>query len=365
MEEFSARLFEQYPGDKWLVANRGPEWHLPILAARAMRAAWRNRGQVGRIHLGDALLAPIAPLLGWLARAPVSVTVHGLDLTFRLPGYASLIAVALRHVQGGVIAVSRHTARLAEARGVRTVVVANGVDLPRFTRLRERDATKATNATRATEGATAASTDRARLGLPAEGALVVTVGRLVRRKGVAWFAERVLPLLPLDVTYAVSGDGPDRERIEEIAGRDPRVRVLGRLDDADVDRLLGCADLFVAPNLPVTRDPEGFGITPAEAAAAGLPVLVADLEGLRDMAEVCGVPAVRPGDAHAWASAVRDALREPERALPRRPVRDWSVVAGEYARLFAGDPLDGTVPIPAATPAGAARRPRAGRPRRR
>ncbi|MCB9484440.1 MAG: glycosyltransferase family 4 protein [Dehalococcoidia bacterium] len=321
MEEFSFQLFDQYPGDKWLVAQQGSDWQLPLLAARAMRSAWRTRGQVGRIHLGDALLAPIAPILGWLGRAPVSVTVHGLDLTFRLPGYSRLIAVALRRVRGGVIAVSQHTAGIAGARGVHTVVVSNGVDLPRFTRLRAR---------------TGATGERSALGIPEDATLIVTVGRLVRRKGAVWFAEQVLPLLPSDVVYAVSGDGPDRVRLEGIASRDPRVRVLGRLSDDDVDRLLANADVFVAPNLPVERDPEGFGIAPAEAAAAGLPVLVADLEGLRDMAEVCGVPTVPPADAAAWATSVLAAIDEPDRARPSRPVRDWSVVAGEYARVFAG-----------------------------
>ncbi|MGE3961686.1 MAG: glycosyltransferase family 4 protein [Dehalococcoidia bacterium] len=349
MEEFSFQLFAQYPGDKWLVANQGPDWHLPLLAARAMRAAWRNRGRVGRIHLGDALLAPIAPVLGWLGHAPVSVTVHGLDLTFGLPGYSRLIALALRRVQGGVIAVSEHTAGIAGARGVSTVIVNNGVDLPRFTALR---------------GRTPRPEDRAALGLPPDATIVVTVGRLVRRKGAAWFAERVLPLLPADVVYAVSGDGPDRERLEAIAARDPRVFVLGRLDDADVDRLLSSTDLFVAPNLPVERDPEGFGIAPAEAAAAGLPVLVADLDGLRYMAAVCGVPTVPAADARAWALTVQEALCDPRRARPRRPVRDWSEVAGEYARLFAGEVRE-LPPRALPTPAAAARRRPAGPPRTR
>ena len=65
-------------------------------------------------------------------------------------------------------------------------------------------------------------------------------------------------------------------------------------------------------------------------------MLVADLEGLRDMAEVCGVPTVPPADAAAWATSVLAAIDEPDRARPSRPVRDWSVVAGEYARVFAG-----------------------------
>lgn len=322
MEEFSFQFFQQYPGPKRLVENHGPDWYLPILFARALRAAWRDRGQIGRIHLGDALLAPIAPLLGAIAHAPVSVTIHGLDLTFRLPGYPRMIAAALRRVRGGVVAVSGYTAGIAASRGVQTVVVCNGVDLPRFTRLRT-----------ARREAPSAEARRA-LGLPQEARLVVTVGRLVPRKGAAWFAERVLPLLPADAVYVLAGDGPERERLQALAAREPRLHVLGHLTDEAVDRLLAMADLFVAPNLPVPGDPEGFGIAPAEAAAAGLPVLVSDLDGLRDMAEICGVPTVPPADPAAWSAAVTSALAWPGEAAPSRPIRDWTEVAGDYVRLF-------------------------------
>ncbi len=317
MEEFSFQFFRSYPGAKWLVANtRCSDWYLPILVLRALRAAWRTRGRVGRIHLGDALLAPMAPLLGWLSRAPVSVTVHGLDLTFGVPGYPRLIGAALRRVRGGVIAVSGNTAEIAAERGVHAVVVWNGVDLSRFTRLRGRIASR---------------NDRDALRLPHDARVVATVGRLVHRKGAAWFAERVMPLLPADVIYVISGDGPDRERLERLAALDPRIRVLGRLSDTDVDRLLTTADLFVTPNLPVQRDPEGFGIAAAEAAAAGLPVLVADVDGLVEMARACGIPTVPAADAGLWAAAIVEALDAPSVAEARHSVRDWAAV-GERVR---------------------------------
>ena len=252
------------------------------------------------------------------------MTVHGLDLTFRLPGYPRMIAAALRRVRGGVFAVSDYTAQVAAARGIQTVVVCNGVDLPRFIRLR---------ALRQ-EGCRAEA--RHALHLPIDGRLVVTVGRLVPRKGAAWFAEQVLPLLPPDTMYVLAGAGPERERLLSIAAREPRLRVLGHCTDEEVDQLLAAADLFVAPNLPVHNNPEGFGIAPAEAAAAGLPVLVSDLDGLRDMADICGVPTVPAADALAWRAAVMHALNRPDYAAPARPIRDWAEVAGDYVRLFTG-----------------------------
>ena len=71
-------------------------------------------------------------------------------------------------------------------------------------------------------------------------------------------SERGLPL------YVV-GDGPERARLEAIAG--PSVRFLGRLPDADV------ADLFARCHALILPGAEDFGLTPLEANAAGRPVV--------------------------------------------------------------------------------------------
>jgi len=71
----------------------------------------------------------------------------------------------------------------------------------------------------------------------AESVIVTTVGRLVRRKGVAWFVREVLPLLEEDgrpYLYLVVGRGGEREAIERaIAERDGAlpVKLLGGISD--------------------------------------------------------------------------------------------------------------------------------------
>ncbi len=319
MEEFSRQLIGHFPGYADVCAlRRGQRW-LPFFL---LRAAWRAaslRHRVEIIHLGDGLLALAAPLFELLAAAPAVVTVHGQDVTRPVPGYRSLIRAALRTLgPGRIVAVSTYTAAEVEARaGIRPRVIHNGVDVARFARIRRSPDPAAT---------------RARLGLPPGGPLIVTTGRLVERKGVAWFAEHVLPLLPPDVTCAVAGDGPEAPRLRDLARREPRLRLLGPLPDAAIDALYSCADLFVAPNIPVPGRPEGFGIAPAEAAAAGLPVLVSALEGLVDMAHICGARLVPPASPAAWAEAIRDQLSAPRPPRPR--VRSWADVAADYARLF-------------------------------
>lgn len=319
MEEFSWQLVGHYPGPFELCAlRRGQRW-LPLFIAAA---AWRCltlRGRLRAVHLGDGLLALGAPLFQLFAAAPAFVTVHGQDVTRPFPGYRFLLSAALRSLgPERVIAVSAATADAVEARcGFRPRIIPNGVDVARFARIQRLADPRPS---------------RTALGLPPGGNLVIATCRLVERKGIAWFAEHVLPLLPADVTFAVVGEGPEAPRLHALAARDPRLRLLGRLPAHAIDRLYACADLFVAPNIPVPGRPEGFGIAPAEAAAAGLPVLASRLEGLVDMAAISGARLVEPASPAAWADAVRQALAEPP--LPRRPVRGWRDVAADYARLF-------------------------------
>ncbi|HWQ27449.1 MAG TPA: glycosyltransferase family 4 protein, partial [Dehalococcoidia bacterium] len=321
MEEFSYHFYEEYPGMKRLVALRHDQSWLPPFLISAIVASGRHGRHITHVHLGDALLTPLAPLFSRMTGAVVTATVHGLDVTRPVPAYRRALARAFRAMPDRIIAVSSYTAAEAAAlSGARAHVIRNGVDARRFAAV-----------TRSPEAATHA---RARFGLRA-GPVIVMVGRLVRRKGAAWFIERVLPLLDSDVQVVVSGEGPDRVAVERAAAMDRRAIVLPELSDRDVVHLYDCADLFVAPNIHVPGNPEGYGIAPAEAASAGVPVLVSALQGLLDMAEEAEVPTVPPGDAPAWAAAVRRALADPEWARARRPTRTWSDVAMDYARLFA------------------------------
>lgn len=63
----------------------------------------------------------------------------------------------------------------------------------------------------------------------------------------------------------VIGDGPDRERLEKLAG--PSVTFLGRASDEEVTDCMARCRGFVFPGL------EDFGITPVEAQACGKPVI--------------------------------------------------------------------------------------------
>ncbi|WP_017591094.1 glycosyltransferase family 4 protein [Nocardiopsis potens] len=119
--------------------------------------------------------------------------------------------------------------------------------------------------------------------------VVVCVSRLVRRKGQdtlvrAW--PRVLADVP-DAVLLVVGGGPDRARLETLAGER---RVAGSVvftGDVPAEELpahYDAGDVFAMPCR--TRngglDVEGLGIVFLEASAAGLPVVAGDSGGAPD-----------------------------------------------------------------------------------
>lgn len=324
MEEFSQRLFDHYPGEKRLIAlRRGQRW-LPVWLAGAILKSALVTPRPTVVHLGDAMLTPLAPAIRLLTGAKVVATVHGQDVTRDVAPYQWIVSRTLRSVGQGLVAVSSYTAaEVCRRAGVRPTVIHNGVDADRFSAIK-----------RAEDPTTA----RVALGLPPHGLLIVSVGRLVERKGVCWFAREVLPGLGPDATFAVVGDGPEREELQEVARDEPRIRWLGQAPDQGVDALYACADLFVAPNVVVPGRPEGFGIAPAEAAAAGLPVLAAGIEGLRDMAEVAGATLLPSGEADAWVEAIISG--QWAHAVSPRHVRDWDDVARDYKRFFESVSMD-------------------------
>ena len=119
---------------------------------------------------------------------------------------------------------------------------------------------------------------RASLGLGAAARLILSVGRLQRRKGF----DNVIRALPallaqgLDTHYALIGIGEDLEHLGQLAGElgvSERVHFLGHVSYEDLPRWYNACDLFAMPNREIDGDTEGFGIVYLESAASGKPAL--------------------------------------------------------------------------------------------
>jgi mannosyltransferase len=73
------------------------------------------------------------------------------------------------------------------------------------------------------------------------------------------------------------------QMIEEAEASD-KIRFWGRIDDRQqLAKILGASDVFVFPSRK-----EGFGIAPLEAMATGIPVIIARIPGVTDLANVKG-----------------------------------------------------------------------------
>jgi phosphatidylinositol alpha-1,6-mannosyltransferase len=161
---------------------------------------------------------------------------------------------------------------------------------------------------------------RASIGVGAGQRLVLSVGRLMRRKGF----DRVIRALPplrargIDTHCAIIGIGEEREHLAALAaetGVADRVHLLGHVSYDDLPRWYCACDVFAMPNRDIGGDTEGFGLVFLEAAAAARPV-VAGLSGGTGSAVVDGVTGLRVDGEHvdAVAGALAELLSNPLRA---------------------------------------------------
>lgn len=148
---------------------------------------------------------------------------------------------------------------------------------------------------------------RAELGLGPETFAVGVVGRLdpIKDHPTLFRAFTELRNTAPEARLLVVGDGPERARLESLAGEG--VLFLG--DRADVPEILRALDLFVLPS----RN-EGISNTILEAMATGLPVLATAVGGNPELVE-SGVTGtlVPPGDPAALARALEAYAAAPER----------------------------------------------------
>jgi phosphatidyl-myo-inositol dimannoside synthase len=161
---------------------------------------------------------------------------------------------------------------------------------------------------------------RARLGLGSTQRLILSVGRLQRRKGFD-SVIRVLPLLrerAIDACYALIGVGDDQAYLRQLAtehGVADRVHLLGHVDYDELPRWYAACDVFAMPNRDIAGDTEGFGLVFLEAAASGKPA-VAGTAGGTGSAIVDGVTGLRVDGERIEdiAKALERLLRDPEAA---------------------------------------------------
>jgi phosphatidylinositol alpha-1,6-mannosyltransferase len=220
------------------------------------------------------VLDPAVPLglVGPSLRLPYDVVIHGAEVTVpgRLPGSRHALGTVLRGARN-VLSAGEYAAREAEraaGRPLPVTVVPPGVDVERFRPL-----------TAAERSAT-----RARFDVPPGADLIVSISRLVPRKGfdVAIRAAAALARTHPRLLLAIAGSGRDERRLRRLAADfGAPVRFLGRVTHDDLPLLYGCADIFTMAcrSRWGGLEQEGFGVVFVEAAACGTPQIAGDSGG--------------------------------------------------------------------------------------
>ena len=133
--------------------------------------------------------------------------------------------------------------------------------------------------------------------------VILSMARLAPDKGLEYLIEAaaMLPRTGRRIRVVIAGDGPDRERLEQLAARlgvTDRVVFLGFRED--VGDLLAASDLVVLPSLR-----EGLSIALLEAMAAGKPIVASSIGSQREVASRADMALlVRPADSLALTEAI-------------------------------------------------------------
>jgi len=251
-------------------------------------------------------------------RVPYVVSLRGSDVPGYSPRLRLLDALLLKRLSrrlwrraAAVVAVSDHLRSLARRTtpALEIGVIRNGVDTRRFT--------------------------------PAPGnePTVLFVGRLIPRKGVAVLLEAFRAVAPShpEARLIIAGDGPERERLEELSRRhgiETRVEFRGFLARDALPGLYHEASIFVSPALE-----EAMPNVVLEAMASGLPVVTTH-SGADEILQDNGT-LVDPGDAGALAAALGSYLadgarrrREGQRSRELADRLSWPTVAESYRALY-------------------------------
>ncbi len=273
--------------------SRAPINLNPFVSRRVRRAM--KDADVVHVH------EPFMPFVGWAALVGTTPAV----LTFH--ANPSPAVRRLYQKAGGLIprsaVVTAVSSVAAEAIPRPVTIIPNGIDLPDMSGSAQKDRNQ-----------------------------VVFVGRDEPRKGLRTLLE-AWPQLRRNhpgASLLVVG-GADRAAMDGV-------QFVGRVDDAEKNRILIESGVLVAPNL----GGESFGIVVAEGMAAGCAVVASDLPAFRAVLGECGL-FFHPGNVSQLGSTLESLLGDPRlsaqlgvKAREAAETFRWDAILDRYTDLYRG-----------------------------
>ncbi len=340
MEKFASELHEALSrqANTRLIKWGGSNKYLPIvLPYFFIKACWiLLTTPIDVIHTQDGLLSPMGLVLKFLFRKPLLVVIHGLDITFNNKLYQNIVPKALKSADS-IICISQAAKEEVIKRGVpsqKVTFIPIGVEDNLFLDDRQKEREQILS----------------RLNIENKNVkIVLSTGRLVKRKGVNWFIKEVMPGLTQkdsDVILVVSGDGEDREEIEKTIIKlklASKVYLLGRTSNEFLSTLYNGSDIFVMPNIKVKGDMEGFGLVLLEASLCELPIVASGIEGIVDaVKDRENAVLVKPKDKNAYVKNISMFLNNKTLSnnfgkKSRKYTQEhynWNIIAHSYVEIY-------------------------------
>lgn len=294
---------------------------------QAYHAARKLRPQL--VIAGSGVTAPAALWAGRRVGARVACFLHGLDLLVRNIIYQRVFLSTIRRCDAALVN-SRYTATLARDIGVSSEKVHLMHPAVAFQEV---------------EHNSGKDELRKLIGINEKTVVLLSVGRLTRRKGIVEFIEKVMPKLvrkyhdlkllivgeePKQALNAAAAVGIKRNILTAVEknGLVGHVVMLGRVDQEALSKAYLLSDVHIFPVLDLPDDVEGFGMVAIEAAAHGLPTIAFGVGGVSDaIAHGVSGYVIASGNYPAFFEAI-------ETCIDRDDKRTWRAQCRSFARGF-------------------------------
>lgn len=290
-------------------------WFLIYLQLLSILVVRKSRPDL--IIASSGIVAPAVIAAAKLFGKPSLIYLHGLDLVATSRVYKAIFLPAIRNFDS-VICNSSNTKRLAIDRSVspgKLQVINPGVAL--------------------SNGKPNLLNDsfRNRLGVSEHTKIILSVGRLVPRKGLVEFLrigfKQILSKEP-DCHLVIIGDEAENaikkslgycaQLNAEIEGLDVgnNTSLLGKVSNEVLEEAYRSSDVFILPVIDVRGDVEGFGMVALEAAAHGLPTVAFGVGGVSDAVGVGESGWLIPeGEYDEYCKVVINQLRKGECSITK------------------------------------------------
>jgi glycosyltransferase involved in cell wall biosynthesis len=320
---------------KWGGSNKWLPIVLPVFLIKSVSIL--STKKIDTVYLQDGLLSPLGVILK-IFRVRTVITIHGLDITYKNKCYQYIIPKCIERLDK-VTCISQATKKECIQRAIskeKLIVIPNGIKDELYLPKENKNELKIKISVALNE----------RL---EDKKILLTVGRLIERKGIHWFIDNVYPEIVnknKDIMYVIIGDGIFKKKIQDTIYKnklDRYIIMLGKVDNEMLRALYNITDVFVMPNIPIKEDMEGFGIVALEAASCRVPIVASDCEGIKDCIKdgMNGI-LIKPYDTIGFVNAIMKLMKDDNnREEFGKKVRDftlennnWRKIADDYFKIL-------------------------------